>query len=167
MSLERPVLVLGYGNTLRGDDGAGPKLVEDVTALGLAGVRTLTCDLLTPELAEPVSQAATVIFVDAAVDAPHKVRLRPVRPAASSQVMAHACDPGTILALARDVFGKEPTAWWLTIPAHFMGLGDQLSASAQRECGVALQRLKKLLSENSSTCRRTAPGRKTAPAGPR
>jgi hydrogenase maturation protease len=164
MSMPGPVLVLGYGNTLRGDDGAGPKLVGEVEALGLVGVRTLACDLLTPELAEPVSRAATVVFVDAAVDTPRKVRLRPLRAARSSQVMAHACDPGTILALARDVFGAEPRALWLTIPARSLDLSDQLSPSARRGCSVALERLRKLLSENSNTGRRSARGRKKAPA---
>ena len=62
------LLVIGYGNTLRRDDGVGPKLADAVAALGLTGVRTLACALLTPELAEAVSQAQRVIFVDAAVD---------------------------------------------------------------------------------------------------
>ncbi len=159
-----PVLLLGYGNTLRGDDGAGPKLVEEIEALGLVGVKTLACDLLTPELAEPVSRAATVVFIDASVDEPRKVRLRPLRAAPSSQVMAHACDPATILALARDIFGAEPRAWWLTIPASSLELSDQLSVSARRQCAVALARLRKLLAENSNTGRRSAPGQKTNPA---
>ena len=111
------LLVIGYGNTLRRDDGVGPKVAEAVAALALPGVRALACPLLTPELAEAVSQARVVIFVDAAVDAPREVQLRKLAPAGTSQIMAHAASPATLLALARDVFGHAPEAWWLTIPA--------------------------------------------------
>ena len=67
-TIEAEVLVIGYGNTLRGDDGVGPRVVEAIGTLGLPGVRTLICPLLTPELADPISRAEKVIFVDAAMD---------------------------------------------------------------------------------------------------
>ena len=71
-------LVIGYGNTLRGDDGVGPRVAEAIHQLALPGVRALVCPMLTPELADPISRAHTVIFVDAAVDAPKEVQLRPL-----------------------------------------------------------------------------------------
>ena len=40
------VLVIGYGNTLRQDDGVGPKTAEAIAALNLPGVTATTCDLL-------------------------------------------------------------------------------------------------------------------------
>src|SRR5690348_5954937 len=129
------LLVIGYGNTLRSDDGVGPKVVEALAALDLANVRTLSCDLLTPELADPISRADTVVFVDAAIDAPREVQLRPLAPAESSQILAHAADPRTLLALARDVFGHAPRAWWLTIPVENMGIGEGFTQLAQ--AGIA------------------------------
>lgn len=127
------ILVIGYGNTLRRDDGVGPKVAEAVAALALPGVRTLACPLLTPELAEPVSQARMVLFVDAAVDAPREVQLRTLAPADNSQIMAHAASPATLLALARDVFGHAPEAWLITIPVEELGIGEEFSPLAQ--CG--------------------------------
>ena len=127
------ILVIGYGNTLRRDDGVGPGVAEAVAALALPGVRTLACPLLTPELAEPVSQARMVLFVDAAVDAPREVQLRMLAPAESSQIMAHAASPATLLALARDVFGHAPEAWLITIPVEELGIGEEFSPLAQ--CG--------------------------------
>lgn len=138
------VLVIGYGNTLRSDDGVGPKVIEAIAGLKLPGVQTLSCDLLTPELADPVSRAARVIFVDAAIDAPAEVQLRPLTPADSSQIMAHAADPRTLLALARDVFGHAPQAWWLTIPIENMGIGEQLSGRAQRGVETAISLIQEL-----------------------
>jgi len=136
------LLVIGYGNTLRRDDGVGPKVAEAVAALALPGVRTLACPLLTPELAEAVSQARVVMFVDAAVDAPREVQKRTLAPAGSSQVMAHAASPPTLLALARDVFGHAPEAWLITVPVEDLGMGEELSPLAQRGFKRAVQEVK-------------------------
>jgi hydrogenase maturation protease len=138
------MLVIGYGNTLRGDDGVGPRAAEAVGALRLPGVRTLICQQLSPEHSAPVSQAHTVIFVDAAVDAPGEVRLRPLSPGRSSQILAHAADPATLLALARDVFGHAPAAWWLTIPAVNLEFSEELSPVATAGLDKALARIKTL-----------------------
>jgi hydrogenase maturation protease len=133
------VLVIGYGNTLRGDDGVGPRVAEAVGRLGLPGVRVLVCPLLTPELADPISRVEKVIFVDAAVDAPKEVQWRELKPGESSQIMAHAADPRTMLALARDVFDRVPQAWWLTIPAVDLGFSEDFSPGVQRDFAVALK----------------------------
>ena len=146
------LLVIGYGNTLRRDDGVGPKVVEALAALQLPGVQTLICQQLSPEHADPISRADTVVFVDAAVDAPKGVQWRRLAPSASAQLMAHAADPRTILALARDVFGHTPCAWWLTIPAVAMGFGEDLSPVAQRGGAKAVALISALVrSRNLST----------------
>jgi hydrogenase maturation protease len=132
------LLVIGYGNTLRRDDGVGPRAADAVAALNLFGVQVLSCPLLTPELAEPISRVRMVVFVDAAVDAPRDVQLRKLQPAASSQIMAHAADPATMLALARDVFGHSPEAWLLTIPVQDLAIGDELSEFARRNLQEAI-----------------------------
>jgi hydrogenase maturation protease len=137
-------LVIGYGNLLRSDDGVGVKVTEAVEALHLPGVSTMTCQQLSPEHAEPISRARLVIFVDAAVDAPKTVQLRKLEPNESSQLMAHAADPRTMLALARDVFHHCPKAWWLTIPAVNVGFSEILSPEAQRGYNQAIEEIKKL-----------------------
>lgn len=131
-AVETEILVIGYGNTLRGDDGVGPRVAEAIGCLRLSGVRTLICPLLTPELADPISRAEMVIFVDAAVDGPDEVQWRKLLPNQISRIMAHACDPRTILALAHDVFGHAPQAWWLTIPATDLDFNEKLSPMTQK-----------------------------------
>lgn len=127
-------LVIGYGNTLRGDDGVGPRIAEAVAALRLPGVQTCSCQQLSPEHAALLARAERVIFVDAAVDAPREVQWRPLTPGPTPQLMAHAADPRTLLALAREVFGHVPAAWWLTIPARHMEFSETLSPEAQTHC---------------------------------
>jgi hydrogenase maturation protease len=144
------ILVIGYGNTLRRDDGVGPRVADAVAAMALPEVRALACPLLTPELADPVSRARVAIFVDAAVDAPRAVQLRKLAPADSSQVMAHAASPATLLALARDVFGHAPEAWWLTIPAEDLGMGEELSPLAQRGFEIAVREVERCAGQRRS-----------------
>lgn len=144
MTAANDILIVGYGNTLRGDDGVGPRVAEAVEALHLPGVRTLACPMLTPELADPLSQARVAVFVDAAVDAPKEVQLRKLAPNESSQLMAHAADPRTMLALARDVFGHAPEAWWLTIPVVKLDFSEELSPEAQRGLLEAVEKIQTL-----------------------
>ena len=66
--MTRPVLVLGYGNILRTDDGIGWRVAECLADdPRLAGVSVIGCHQLTPELALDLSQASLAILVDAAV----------------------------------------------------------------------------------------------------
>jgi Ni,Fe-hydrogenase maturation factor len=76
------------------------------------------------------------------VDAPRDVQLRKLAPAESSQIMAHAADPRTMLALARDVFGHTPEAWWLTIPVENLGIGEDLTPFAQQGFAVAIEKIR-------------------------
>ena len=146
--IEAELLVIGYGNSLRRDDGVGPRVAEAIEELHLPGVRTLVCQLLTPEFADPIARARRVIFVDAAVDKTDGVHFRKLEPGETSQLMAHAADPRTMLALARDVFGHAPEAWWLTIPAIHLGFGADYSPEAEAGFHTAVAEIKKLVFAN-------------------
>ena len=146
--IEAELIVIGYGNNLRRDDGVGPRVAEAVEALQLPGVRTLSCQLLTPEYADPIARARRVIFVDAAVDKTDGVQFRKLEPGETSQLMAHSADPRTMLALARDVFGYAPEAWWLTIPAVHLGFGTDYSSAAEAGFHTAVAEIKKLVAAN-------------------
>jgi len=150
-AIETEILVIGYGNTLRGDDGVGPRVAEAIGHRRLPGVRTLICPLLAPELADPISRAGTVIFVDAAVDAPDKVQWRKLEPGETSQLMAHAADPRTMLALSRDVFGRVPEAWWLTIPAVNLGFSEEFSPDVQRGFAEAVEKIQVFCRESAAS----------------
>jgi hydrogenase maturation protease len=138
------LLVIGFGNTLRRDDGVGVKVAETVADLGLPGVTVIVRHQLVPELAEPISQARSVLFVDAAANTFAPLELRVVEPAAAAQILAHAADPGTLLALAREIFNRHPPAWTLAIPGEDFGFGDGLSPRAQAGFHAALAQIKTL-----------------------
>jgi len=135
------LLVIGYGNTVRQDDQAGPLVAERIEALALPGVCTLACAQLSPEHAEVVALAQAVVFVDAQAGPDRQINLQPVLPGDSSQVTTHAVEPQTLLALARDVYDQAPPAWLLTIPAERFGFGSDLSPLTQQSIEQAVSKV--------------------------
>ena len=60
-------LIIGFGNTLRGDDGFGRRAAERLRdVVDDPEIEILSLHQLTPELMDPVSRAERVIFLDAA-----------------------------------------------------------------------------------------------------
>src|SRR5208337_5062841 len=76
-------LILACGNTLRSDDGVGPWLAEWAAEQFASNpsVRVLSRQQWTPELAEDLAAADSVIFIDCSAEsAPGLVKLTPVEP---------------------------------------------------------------------------------------
>jgi len=145
MSVQRPnLLVIGYGNTLRSDDGVGAKVAAAIDEMALPGVAALVRHQLTPELAETISEARAVVFVDAAADTSTEVQVRQLEPADGAQLMAHAADPRSLLAFAKQFFGRCPPSWWLTIPVANLEFGEELSPLARRGYETALEKIRAL-----------------------
>lgn len=85
-----------------------------------------------------------MVFVDAAVNATPEVQARRLEPEDGAPILAHAADPRSLLTLARQVFGRCPPAWWLTIPAEDLGFGERLSPVAQRGFTAAIGEIQRL-----------------------
>ena len=133
------ILVIGYGNSLRSDDGAGCRVADIVTSWGLPYVRSLSVHQLTPELAEPIAQSQLTIFVDACfVDASVDRNLFDMKVCKVCNVddlagdlalagMGHQFDPRSLLLLVQQVYGKNPVAYLLLLPAVNLDFGEKLS----------------------------------------
>jgi len=135
------VLVIGYGNRLRGDDAVGPLVAEAVAAWRLPGVETIAVHQLTPELAERLAEAGCAVFVDATTAA-SKVAGRRVRAGAAPSALGHALDPGGLLGLALQAFGRAPVAWLLTVPTGAFEVDAGLSPVARAGLDAALKGLR-------------------------
>jgi hydrogenase maturation protease len=143
------VLVIGYGNTLRGDDGIGPAVAEAVAALGLPGVRVLAVHQLTPELAAELAECRLAVFVDAAASGEPVTAVR-LEEKAAGGVLAHAADPRGLLALARAVYGRVPEAWLVTAAGADFGFRDGLTPTGRENARAALGTVRYLILEASS-----------------
>jgi hydrogenase maturation protease len=152
------ILVIGYGNELRGDDAAGPRAARAVAAWGVPHVQVLAVHQLTPELADPLALACRALFLDAhAASEGASVLIRPLAPAAPKPRIGHTLDPQALLALAQSAFGRAPEAWWITIPAVDFALGAKLSPAAERGVADALVAIRPLLDLRTSRIEATIP----------
>lgn len=132
------LLIIGYGNRLRRDDGAGSALAERLAArwqeLGLP-VRTQIVTQLTPELALEIADAGVVavIFVDAAA-APNGggIQLRRLDGANASPSLGHHLGPEVVLKYAALFQEKQTPAWLVTVGGNDFGIGEGLSPVVER-----------------------------------
>ncbi len=136
-------LVIGYGNTLRSDDGAGYIIAERVEQWNLAAVRSCWVHQLTPELAAELATVDTVIFVDAAVGI-EAVSLEALFPLPEENFTAHRVNPRSLLHLAATLYDKIPTAYQILIPATDFSFGDRFSLVTQAGISQALSLIQQL-----------------------
>ena len=96
------ILVLGYGNPGRMDDGLGPLFAEAVEKLGIDGVTVEANYQLTVEDAAIIAEHEVVVFVDAAIEGPEPFTLERARPDSAMSFSTHSVTPPALLELARD-----------------------------------------------------------------
>jgi len=146
-----PVLILGYGSPIRGDDAFGPLLAEQLGAetsdprLRIHARHILTADLI-PELLD----CDRVIFLDAALDtAPGEIRcqrLDPSRTGGSS--MAHFLDPRELLAWCEALYDHRPRAWLLSVGAASLDYASyRLSPEVARVIPAVRVHIERLLEQ--------------------
>ncbi len=140
------ILVIGYGNELRGDDGVGRRLAEQVAAQGWEGVAALSTPQLTPDLAAEIAGRSLVVFADAsnAIRDPAGVRVVSLAPSAGT-ARSHTCTPSALLALAAELYRSAPLAVMITISGERFTWNEELSQRARTNLAHALDTLERLL----------------------
>ena len=142
------VLVIGYGNTVRGDDGLGPAAAEELLEeFAEREVRVLSCHLLTPELAEPVSRAGFVVFIDASYEGePGALLQQEVSPeGARASSFTHHFDPPDLLALAEAMYGRAPRAVAVSLTGETFETGRPLSDTVRDRLPDLLESVRELV----------------------
>lgn len=124
------ILIIGYGNTLRSDDGAGPRaaqLLDECCADDQ--ITVVACHQLTPELAPAVAEAGHLILLDAEMGGePGHIRRRELTPEPTGAgIFSHAVDARGLLAMAQSLYGHAPPATALTVSGGSFALGDALT----------------------------------------
>ncbi|RJP33404.1 MAG: hydrogenase maturation protease [Candidatus Omnitrophota bacterium] len=124
------VLIIGYGNPLRGDDGLGWVAARRIEK-EFAGeeMRVITSHQLTPELALDVSQADLVLFIDASmVGTPGAFVCQPIAAAKSDQLaMTHHFEPANLFAFSQELYGGHANAFLLSIVGDCFDYVERLS----------------------------------------
>lgn len=142
------VLVIGYGNPLRGDDGVGCIVAEEVAKYLCdpeSKIQVIACHQLNPELAEAVADTRAVIFVDASVELKAgEVKVAAVTPDRfSPAAITHQMQPSALLATASELFGQAPPAIAVLIGAKSFDPGMSLSPPVKGAVKQALKLIEK------------------------
>ncbi|HUT26412.1 MAG TPA: hydrogenase maturation protease [Sumerlaeia bacterium] len=132
------ILILGYGNPGRQDDGLGPAFAESLGSLGRPGVSVDSNYQLNVEDAASVARHDRVLFVDACRQGEAPFVISGVSPVREIAFTTHAVSPRAVLALCEDCFGARPEAWVLGIRGYEFGVVEGLTRRARGNLEKAL-----------------------------
>lgn len=145
------VLIVGFGNPLRSDDGLGWHAAQELSqAVSAPEVKVIRAHQLTPELAEEASRVELVLFIDAQDGGPPgEIGCEAIHldePPSQPSMHSHDIRPGTILQLARELYGFSPRAYLLTVAGERFEDGDSLSNPVRSALPKLIAQVKRLIS---------------------
>ena len=122
------IVMIGYGNRLRSDDGVGCAVAEKLASrLSSPQVEVIVCHQLTPELADTIRDAEIVFFIDAARQGvPGTFSCNRVSTGSRAN-SSHSGSPSGLLALAGRLYNAQPQALSVTLPGTCFDHGEDLS----------------------------------------
>lgn len=142
--MNRP-LIIGFGNTLRRDDGAGVHAAGRVAAEA-DDVDVVIVHELAPELAASLSGRDLVVFVDASTRAPRLAMctVEPAREPLGS--LDHALLPADIVSLCGLLYPPAPPRVLLMeVPAFDCEFGETMTPATERMVGLCVDAIRDLL----------------------
>ena len=149
----KKLLIYGYGNPGRQDDGIGARFVEMVDAWieqeKLTDIFTDCNYQLNIEDSAVVADYETVIFVDASVvEEVEDYKLETIQPNdATIEFTMHAVSTSYVIDLCRKLYGKTPQAYVLHVKAYEFDFKEELTPKATLNMEAAFQFLQKFIIE--------------------
>jgi hydrogenase maturation protease len=144
------ILLYGFGNPGRGDDGLGPALAAAIEKLDIPGITVDANYQLTVEDAAEIGGYTAVVFADAATQGPSPFWFSRIDATSIKSVgwTSHSVSPAQVVALARDLFASKVTAYVLGIRGFDFGeLDESLSSRARDNLAEAVEFARKALVE--------------------
>lgn len=145
----KKVLVFGFGNPGRLDDGLGPVFAGELEKLALQGVTVDSNYQLSVEDAAAVAEHDYVVFVDADVAGSEPFSFQRVVPQAHLSFSSHSISVEGLMGMAGELFSSKAEAFMLGIRGYeFNEFEERLSQRAEANLNEALAFLKKALEDN-------------------
>ncbi len=141
----KKALVIGYGNTLRSDDGVGVWVADRIAALHLPDVDVKTCHQLFPELASDILQYDTVIMVDASANGEPMTVRKSIPPPEHLPSSNHNVSPELLQQLAREMYGISVDMQVYTVRGESFEFGSILSPAVEEQAIKAADLIAALL----------------------
>jgi len=129
------ILIVGYGNLLRGDDAIGCHAAHalEETFRGDPEVEVVASQQLTPEMADDVARCGFVVFLDAAEGGPAgTIRQAAVFPEPGPGGFSHTLTPSALLSAAAQLYGDAPPAMIISMTGGSFELGNYLSPEVRQ-----------------------------------
>ena len=126
------VLVVGYGNILRQDDGFGPAVADRLRdCVNDQRIRILTRQLLSVDLAADLERVGLCVLIDAATTGPRgELAVREVLPEpVEVGTVGHELSAVALLGLTQQLLGRAPRCILLSTLPDSMEFGESLTAT--------------------------------------
>lgn len=132
------LLLFGYGNPGRGDDGLGPELVNRISGLNFAEVACQNDMQLQVEHVTDLSEHEQALFIDADMSCVAPFEFSEIFAEKDGSYTSHAMNPAALLHAYRQVYGQNaPPAYLLRIRGYEFELGDSISPQASANLDAA------------------------------
>lgn len=150
----KKILILGYGNPDREDDGVAWHVLRALTIkLGLVPPGSYEDEFpesahidfafhlqLTPEMAEELASYEHVCFIDAHTgNIPEPVRFIPVESQFQNSPFTHHLTPQSLMSMCETIYGKKPEAVLLSVLGHRFLFTRELSRETAERVAQAVE----------------------------
>jgi hydrogenase maturation protease len=132
------ILVIGYGNPGRQDDGLGPAAAAEIEKIGWPNVTTSDNYQLVIEDAIEIAAHDIVWFVDAAREGDAPCAVRRLSPALDFTFTSHLLKPEALLAIAGQQFGRPADGHLVSIRGYEFDFLEGLSDRGRDNLALAV-----------------------------
>ena len=102
------IIVVGFGNRLRGEDAFGVDVILKLKNLNLPKLRLISTFQLTPELTLELQEAKKIIFIDAAYSNLDCYALACLIKESNQNLLSHHISIKTLIAMLDKLYNKKP-----------------------------------------------------------
>ena len=145
------ILIYGYGNPGRQDDGLGNYFVDQAKAWaeseGLDNILFDSNYQLNIEDAAEISDKDIVIFVDASIENLETFKLDEITPDDKVEFSMHSVSASYVVHLCKDIYGKSPKAFLLHIKGYEWEFMEGITKQAIQNFEASFKYMKPLLAD--------------------
>lgn len=149
MAEKLQILIYGYGNPGRQDDGLGNLFVEKVKAWaqekGLSNISFDSNYQLNIEDAAEISDKDIVIFIDASTEDIESFELEEITPDAKVEFSMHSVSASYVVHLCKSIYEKSPKSFLLHIKGYEWEFMEEMTAKAFENFENAFEYIKPVL----------------------
>ncbi len=143
------ILVYGYGNPGRQDDGLGNLFVDEAQKWAetekLDYISFDSNYQLNIEDAANIAGQDVVIFVDASIEDISDYLLTELKPEAKVEFSMHSVSPAFVLHLCKDIYPESPQAYLLHLKGYEWEFKEGITENAMQNFHKAFEFMKPLL----------------------